>query len=119
MAASAPVSGRYAPSPTGELHLGNVRTAPVAWLAVRAPGGRRAALRFRVPEGTISFEDRLRGRVTQDVRREVGDFVVRRADGLYTYQLAVVVDDGAMEVDQVVRGMDLLHSTPRQIALQN
>ena len=212
--------GRYAPSPTGELHLGNARTALVAWLAARAAGGRflmrvedldpprvvagaeariledlrwlgldwdgevvrqsergglyRAALetlrdggwlyactctrgqlrgllsaphgpgtegppypglcrdkglavdldargpalRFRVPEGEeVSVDDRVFGRVCQVVSREVGDFVVRRADGLTTYQLAVVVDDAAMGVDQVVRGADLVDSTPRQILL--
>jgi glutamyl-tRNA synthetase len=76
------------------------------------------ALRFRATEGEeICFDDRVFGRVCQEVSHEVGDFVVRRADGLTTYQLAVVVDDAAMGVDQVVRGADLVHSTPRQIAL--
>ncbi len=216
------VKGRYAPSPTGELHLGNVRTALVAWLASRAAGGRYLmrvedidpprvvegaearilddlrwlgldwdeglvrqsergavyrealerlrdrgrlyactctrgqlrgllsaphgpgsegppypglcrekgiaidldnpdrgpALRFRVePAEEICFDDLVLGRVCQDVAAEVGDFVVRRSDGLYTYQLAVVVDDAAMGITQVVRGADLAHSTPRQIAL--
>jgi glutamyl-tRNA synthetase len=228
------VRGRYAPSPTGELHLGNARTALVAWLAARAaggrfvmriedldlprtlpgaetriledlrwlgldwdegvdeggpfapyrqsereavfrgalgrlasagalyactcsraqlkglvsaphgpgsdgppypgtcrdkgipvnvddrppPGGRVPALRFRVSAGTVAFDDAIAGRFEQNVAREVGDFIVRRADGLYTYQLAVVADDAAMEISQIVRGADLLHSTPRQIALQ-
>jgi glutamyl-tRNA synthetase len=82
------------------------------------PGGRVPALRFRVDVGTVAFDDAIAGRYEQDVAREVGDFIVRRADGLYTYQLAVVADDGAMEISQVVRGVDLLHSTARQIALQ-
>jgi len=81
-------------------------------------GGRIASIRFRAPSDLIAFDDAIQGRFEQNVDVEVGDFVVRRADGLYTYQLAVVVDDAAMEIDQVVRGEDLLHSTPRQIALQ-
>jgi glutamyl-tRNA synthetase len=232
MSTTTPVRGRYAPSPTGELHLGNVRTALVAWLGVRAAGGtfimrvedldppriipgaeqriledlrwlgmdwdegpdvggphapyrqserypvfrealatlrasgrlygctcsradlkrlasaphageegpvypgicrgkelaidtatepdprqRSAALRFHVHPGTVCFDDLLAGRYCQEVTEQVGDFVVRRADGLYAYQLAVVVDDGAMGINQVVRGADLLDSTPRQIQL--
>lgn len=77
------------------------------------------AIRLRVPQGaTISFEDGLQGSVTQDVWREVGDFVLRRADGLWAYQLAVVVDDAAQGMTDIVRGADLLDSTPRQILLQ-
>lgn len=232
MSTSHPVRGRYAPSPTGELHLGNVRTALVAWLGTRAANGafvmrvedldppriipgaeeriledlrwlgmdwdegpdvggpfgpyrqseryphfrealarlrasgrlygctcsradlkrlasaphageegpvypgicrvkalaidtshepdpkqRSATLRFHVQAGTVCFDDLLMGRICQDVAEQVGDFVVRRADGLYAYQLAVVVDDGAMGINQVVRGADLLDSTPRQIQL--
>lgn len=76
------------------------------------------AWRFRVAEGTIAFVDRLQGEVREDVAREGGDFVLRRADGLFAYQLATVVDDAEAGVTDVVRGVDLLHSTPRQIALQ-
>jgi len=83
-----------------------------------APGRAARAVRFRAPEGTIEFEDRVRGRFEEDVSRAVGDFVVRRADGPFAYQLAVVVDDGAQGVTEVVRGGDLLPSTARQIALQ-
>lgn len=76
-----------------------------------------AAWRFRVPQGAIAFDDRIRGRVEQDVVRDVGDFPLLRADGCFTYQLAVVVDDLAQGVTDVVRGADLIDSTPRQIAL--
>lgn len=77
-----------------------------------------AALRFQVAPGTVCFEDLLQGRICQDVSASCGDFVVRRRDGLFAYQLAVVVDDAEQAVTQVVRGCDLLDSTPRQILLQ-
>lgn len=77
------------------------------------------AIRLRVPPGTaVFFEDGLQGGVRQDVWREVGDFVLKRADGLWAYQLAVVVDDAAQGMTDIVRGADLLDSTPRQILLQ-
>ncbi|PTT61210.1 tRNA glutamyl-Q(34) synthetase GluQRS, partial [Stenotrophomonas sp. HMWF003] len=70
------------------------------------------AIRLRVPPGTrIAFHDGLRGEVEQDVHADVGDFVLRRADGYWAYQLAVVVDDGAQSITDVVRGADLLDST--------
>ena len=75
-------------------------------------------MRFRVGDGTIVFEDQVRGRIEEEVSRAVGDFVVKRADGPFAYQLAVVVDDAAQGVTEVVRGGDLLSSTARQIALQ-
>lgn len=219
------VCGRYAPSPTGELHLGNLRTALVAWLQARLSGGifvlrmedldrprnkagcdekilsdlrrlglewdegpdvggplgpysqiprddlyhsaldrlRRAKMlfpcfcsrkdireaasaphgaaviypgtcrrknassaegdvsaswRFAVDEREVCFHDCLAGIYRQHLGREVGDFVVRRRDGLFAYQLAVVVDDALMGVTDVVRGDDLIDSTPRQIILQ-
>ena len=76
------------------------------------------AIRLRVPDGSeICFDDLVHGRVVQRVDAEVGDFVLRRADGLWAYQLAVVVDDAAQGITDVVRGADLLDSTPRQILL--
>jgi glutamyl-Q tRNA(Asp) synthetase len=82
------------------------------------PGRVARAVRFRTSHDVIAFDDILRGHVEEDVAAETGDFVVRRADGVYAYQLAVVVDDAAQNVTQVVRGSDLLTSTARQIALQ-
>jgi glutamyl-Q tRNA(Asp) synthetase len=77
------------------------------------------AIRLRVPDGSsITFHDGLQGDVTQEVAREVGDFVLKRADGPWAYQLAVVVDDAAQGMTDTVRGADLLDSTPRQILLQ-
>lgn len=83
----------------------------------RPPAGPHA-LRVQVPPRPVSFVDLLQGPITQDLAQEVGDFVVRRADGLFAYQLAVVVDDAAQGITEVVRGCDLLDSTPRQIYLQ-
>ncbi len=232
-ARTAAVRGRYAPSPTGTLHLGNLRTALLAWLCARASGGafvlrvedldrprvrpgaaaqmlddlrwlgldwdegpdvggllgpytqsmrlalydgalahlrqrglvypcyctraevhalggiasapqggddtprypgtcrdltererqqreregRRPALRFRVPDGEITFEDVIAGPQREQIAVSTGDFVVRRSDGIVAYQLAVVVDDALMGMTQVVRGADLLSSTARQLAL--
>ena len=211
--------GRFAPSPTGELHLGNARTALLSWLWARSEGGqhlvriedldrprvrpglagrqleelrwlgltwdeepvwqsrrtdaydaaigrlgehvfecfcsraeiasasapqgpegegprypgtcrelsqlqrserrrtRQPALRLRVPSGTVEFHDSIAGPQRVDVEAETGDFVLRRADGIHAYQLAVVVDDAASGVTQVLRGADLLSSTARQILL--
>lgn len=209
--------GRYAPSPTGRQHLGNARTALLAWLQIRAGGGRfvlriedidpqRAkrtfedtvladlrwlgldwdegpdvggphgpyrqsergehyaaaldrlatfrcsctrrelrdaalaphgcepvypgtcvdgpadpsrplSLRWRAPPGTARADDTLVGTLEQDVASEIGDFVLRRGDGAWAYQLAVVVDDAAMGITHVLRGEDLWPSTPRQVWL--
>lgn len=217
--------GRFAPSPTGEIHLGNAWTALLAWLQVRAAGGtmvlrvedldpdrsrpeygeqlmvdmkwlgldwdegpdvggcyapycqaerrglyqaalerlaaaglvypcyctraelaasaphgsenervytgicrrrklddarqviRQPALRLAVPPGETSFSDLHAGFCSQDISREIGDFIVRRSDGIHAYQLAVVVDDAAMNITHVLRGDDLLSSTPRQLLL--
>jgi glutamyl-Q tRNA(Asp) synthetase len=85
------------------------------------PGKSMRSLRLRVPEAgfdTISFVDRFAGRVEHHIAQDAGDFVLKRGDGYWAYQLAVVVDDAAQGVTDVVRGADLLDSTPRQIYLQ-
>ncbi|HXH40462.1 MAG TPA: glutamate--tRNA ligase family protein, partial [Thermoanaerobaculia bacterium] len=83
-----------------------------------APGRLPRAIRFRTSHDVIHFDDLVRGPIEEDVAALTGDFVVRRADGMYAYQLAVVVDDADQGVTQVVRGADLLASTARQMALQ-
>lgn len=87
---------------------------------VTVPDGalRTRSFRLRVPDAVVGFDDPVQGRFEQDLRRDVGDVVLRRADGMWAYQLAVVVDDAAQGITHVVRGADLLDSTPRQIALQ-
>jgi glutamyl-Q tRNA(Asp) synthetase len=76
------------------------------------------ALRLQVPEQIITFDDLIQGPQQQHLRSQAGDFVILRKDGLFAYQLAVVVDDGFQHVSHIVRGCDLLDSTPRQIYLQ-
>lgn len=83
------------------------------------PAGATArAWRVRVPDVTTRFRDRIHGDLQQNLASEVGDFVIRRADGLFAYQLAVVVDDAFQGITHIVRGADLLWNTPRQIVLQ-
>lgn len=76
------------------------------------------AMRLRVPDETIAIQDAIQGAYEQYLPRDCGDFLVRRSDGAFAYQLAVVVDDAAQGVNSVVRGVDLLCSTPQQVALQ-
>jgi len=86
---------------------------------VGLPKGRAPrAMRVRTDSAPVFFDDALHGRISQALATEVGDFVVRRADGLFAYQLAVVVDDAEQAITHVVRGADLIYSTPRQIYLQ-
>jgi glutamyl-Q tRNA(Asp) synthetase len=94
----------------GPVYPGTCRTA-----AHPGPGN---ALRFKIEDAQIDFHDRLQGIQSQNLARDIGDFVVRRRDGLAAYQLAVVVDDADLRVTHVVRGADLLDSTARQIAIQ-
>lgn len=83
------------------------------------PTGREArSVRLRVAETPIEVVDLFQGRYAQKLARDVGDFVIRRADGIVAYQLATVIDDAEQGVTEVIRGADLLSSTPRQIAIQ-
>jgi glutamyl-Q tRNA(Asp) synthetase len=95
----------------GGLHLDGECLAPPA-------EDRTPAWRLRVPDIEISFDDALQGRQTQNLRATAGDFVIRRVEGYYAYQVACAVDDAFQGITQVVRGNDLLDSTSRQIYLQ-
>lgn len=86
--------------------------------AERAAMNRKPAWRVQVPDKLWTVNDLAQGTMSQNLTTDCGDFVVRRADGVYVYQLAVVVDDGEAGVTEVVRGMDLLGSAPRQMYLQ-
>ena len=83
-----------------------------------APQGKQPAWRIRVPDRVIGFSDGIVGGYTQNLAGDIGDFVLLRADGYWAYQLAVVADDAEQDVTHIVRGQDLLVSTPRQIYLQ-
>lgn len=95
----------------GAVYPGTCRTLAI-------PATEAGADRFTVASGRIDFDDRVQRYIAQDVSRDIGDFILRRRDGLHAYQLAVVVDDAAQRITDVVRGADLLASTPRQILLQ-
>ena len=107
-AASAPHAGEGELGYPGTCRNGNSQTVK---------SDRNPALRLKVPDRMISFEDGLKGRVAENLARTSGDFIVRRSDGVHAYQLAVVVDDAMMRINQVLRGDDLLLSTPRQLLL--
>ena len=112
-AASAPHRGEKLVYPGTCRHLSaEERTA-------REASGRKPASRLMVDDEEISFLDAVQGRYTQNLERDCGDFLIRRSDQAFAYQLAVVVDDAAQGVTSVVRGVDLLCSTPQQIYLQN
>jgi glutamyl-tRNA synthetase len=110
-------SAPHGPGEDGPRYPGICRTLSPSERERRESMGRRPCLRFRVRAGRVAFRDLLLGDVEQDVEETVGDFVVRRADGVFAYQLAVVVDDGLMGITDVLRGEDLASSTPRQLLL--
>lgn len=112
--ASAPHGPMTSPYPA---HL-RPKNLPTDWFATyQTQTTPNAALRFRVHERPVTFFDRVQGSRTEQVHETVGDFVLKRKDGLFAYQLAVVVDDALMGITEVVRGADLLDSTTRQIQL--
>lgn len=76
------------------------------------------AWRIKTPDSIVAFDDAIQGHTGQNLQRDIGDFILKRADGLFAYQLAVVVDDAEQGITHIVRGADLLNSTPRQIYLQ-
>lgn len=107
-----------APHGQDPVYLGTCRGRDPAQVMAEARAAKRGFVwRFAVQPGEIEVLDLLQGRFGQDVARDVGDFVVFRSDGVASYQLAVVVDDIVMEIDHVLRGRDLLASTPRQVLL--
>ncbi|HZS78029.1 MAG TPA: tRNA glutamyl-Q(34) synthetase GluQRS [Ktedonobacteraceae bacterium] len=112
---------RAASAPHGEegpRYPGTCRTLTEAQRRQREASGRRPSLRFRVDdERVVEFTDLIAGTQKQHVQHAVGDFILYRSDGIFAYQFAVVVDDGLMHINQVVRGADLLSSTARQILL--
>ena len=112
-AASAP----HGPADDGPRYPGTCRALSPKEREQRRAQGKKPALRFRVEPGVVRFEDGLHGEVAIDVGQTVGDFVIRRADGIHAYQLAVAVDDALMGMTHVVRGDDLVGSTPRQILI--
>lgn len=95
----------------GLIYTGICRNRPIT-------GNGPRSWRIKTDNRMVTFDDVLQGRIQQQIQSSIGDFVLRRADGIYTYQLAVVVDDAEQGVSHVVRGADLLSSTPRQIYLQ-
>lgn len=121
------LDGHVYPCACSRSEIAATSTQPSVDGGLRYPGTCRAGLpeelsarawRLQVPDCEFSFVDRVQGESRQHLEREVGDFVLLRADGQYAYQLAVVVDDAAQGVNAVVRGVDLLDSTARQIWLQ-
>ena len=99
------------------LYPGTCRYLTASVIKARLAAGKRAAVRLKAPDETYAFCDGHLGPYEENLARESGDFLLRRSDGLFAYQLAVVVDDAAMGVTEVVRGADLLSSTPRQLYL--
>ena len=103
---------------TAAIGAGGERVYPGTCRAGALPGREARAWRMRVSDEAVAFRDRLQGLQEQRLERDIGDFIVKRADGMFAYQLAVVVDDAEQCITHVVRGADLLASTPRQIWLQ-
>lgn len=112
------VTEASAPHGAAPVYSGHCRDLSASQRQALEAGGRKAAIRARVPERIYAFTDGCQGAYQAELAQSCGDFILRRSDGLYAYQLAVVADDGDMGVNQVVRGRDLLSSTPQQLWLQ-
>jgi glutamyl-Q tRNA(Asp) synthetase len=104
--------------PEGAIYPGTCRGDLATFRASQGIDARDCAVRLAVDDDVVRFTDRVQGAIEQHVAREIGDFVLLRRDGLFAYQLAVVVDDALQGVTDVVRGADLLGSTARQVLLQ-
>lgn len=111
-AASAPHRGEKPVYPGTCRHLSEGERAE------REAAGRRAAQRLIVPDEVVAIDDLIQGSYAQNLATECGDFLIQRSDGAFAYQLAVVIDDAEQGVNSVVRGVDLLCSTPQQVYLQ-
>ena len=105
------IAARGRPGPEGPIYPGTCRNG-------LPPGRLPRSERLRMTADRLIITDRIHGEIVQHSASEVGDFVLRRADGIHAYQLAVVIDDADAGIDRVVRGADLLLSTPRQVHLQ-
>lgn len=112
LAASAPHADEHQ-----TIYPGTCRDRFATIAKARALSGKPPVIRFRVPDTSVEFTDAFRGRQSFDVRKQLGDFVIAKADGTPAYQLAVVVDDADMGVTDVIRGDDLLDSSPRQMLI--
>ena len=100
------------------VYAGTCRNLSAAEVAARKAEGRTPSMRLVVPDERVGFDDLIQGSYEQNLSEDCGDFLVRRSDGAFAYQLAVVLDDAAQGVTSVTRGVDLLCSTPQQIYLQ-
>lgn len=116
-AASAPHRGEKVVYPGTCRHLSAAERAEKA--RILAADGRTPSMRLIVPDRVYAFDDAFQGRYVQNLATDCGDFLIRRSDGAFAYQLAVVVDDAAQQVTSVVRGVDLLSSSPQQRYLQD
>lgn len=100
------------------IYPGTCRNKPVQTFPIKKKSSKKSAIRIKVPEKDFSFIDQIQHNFTQNLNQDVGDFVIYRRDNTFSYQLSVVVDDFQSHITHIVRGYDLLDSTPRQIYLQ-
>ena len=100
------------------VYPGTCRNKPEQTFLIKRKSSKKSAIRIKVPEKDLSFMDQIQHNFVQNLSRDVGDFVIYRRDDIFSYQLSVVVDDFQSNITHIVRGYDLLDSTPRQIYLQ-